>query len=68
MAYQNVKSELEVLCNVYNSIKKIENELDDTYHIKNDNLDILYKFIVEFKQDLAFDIRVLKATESIEND
>lgn len=68
MAYQNVKSELEVLCNVYNSIKKIENELDDTYHIKNDNLDILYKFIVEFKQDLAFDIRVLKATEELSND
>lgn len=66
---QVVKSELEILYGVYNQCKKLRDYLDDeTYNIVNDNLDVLYKFLVEFNKDLSFDIRVLKATESIEND
>lgn len=54
---------------VYQQCKKLRDYLDDeTYSIVNDNLDVLYKFLVEFNKDLAFDIRVLKATEDIEND
>lgn len=66
---QVVKSELEIMYGVYTQCKKLRDYLDDeTYGIVNDNLDVLYKFLVEFNKDLAFDIRVLKATEGIEND
>lgn len=66
---QHSKSELEIMYGVYQQCKKLRDYLDDeTYSIVNDNLDVLYKFLVEFNKDLAFDIRVLKATEGIDND
>lgn len=64
---QETKTELEILYGVYQQCKALRNYLDDeTYNIVNDNLDVLYKFLVEFNKDLAFDIRVLKATEGVE--
>jgi flagellin-specific chaperone FliS len=64
---QQVKTELEILYGVYQQCKTLRNYLDDeTYNIVNDNLDQLYKFLVEFNKDLAFDIRVLKATQEVE--
>lgn len=66
---QHVKTELEILYGVYQQCKQLRDHLDnETYDMVNDNLDQLYKFLVEFNKDIAFDIRVLKATESVEND
>jgi hypothetical protein len=67
MAYQETKTELEIIYEVYKKCKDLRDYLDnETYSIKNDNLDTLYKFMVEFNKDLAFDIRVLKATDGVE--
>lgn len=64
---QEVKTELEIMYEVYKQCKQLRDHLDnETYNIVNDNLDQLYKFLVEFNKDLAFDIRVLKATEDVE--
>lgn len=64
---QEVKTELEILYSVYKECKQLRDYLDnETYNIVNDNLDQLYKFLVEFNKDLAFDIRVLKSTENVE--
>jgi hypothetical protein len=64
---QEVKTELEVIWGVWKQCRDLRDYLDnETYNIKNDNLDALYKFLVEFNKDLAFDIRVLKATEDVE--
>lgn len=66
---QETKTELEIIYGVYKQCKDLRDYLDnETYSIVNDNLDQLYKFLVEFNKDLAFDIRVLKATEGVEND
>lgn len=58
--------ELRTLRDVYYTLDKLQDQLDDTYNIDNENLDVLYKFIVDFKKDLAFDIRVLRAVKTIE--
>lgn len=66
---QETKTELQILYSVYQQCKQLRDHLDnETYNVVNDNLDQLYKFLVEFNKDLAFDIRVLKATEGIDND